>query len=426
MRICLIEATSNYEYRGSIGAFYVRRALEKKGYPVDVLPYNSNRFGYDVELVSVHHQNDFTILCNMPKRGRIRLVGGHVTYSNPRPLIPFSDAICVGDGESWVVNVLSKLKVQLQDDALLGLSGTIVPKIWKKGDPLPQSNYDDINSEVEPYLNRKDELSASWYIEIARGCPFSCYYCELGNSMPYRWRSFETVKLALSKCDRLKAKNVTFFAPDGASYPYYKEILDYAKSLGFRQRFGSYRIDTFSPACQDIDRGQLIRVGIDGLTEITRKRVNKPISNAKIISFFQSAVSNGFHNFKIFQMFGHQWEKVGDLDEWFHVLDEIVSVGGKKRISLRIKWTPFIPQNGTPLERHSMYSDYNPAIAKCIRAWHNRNGTKGEWDIYMDGMMSQKTWWKQVEAARGDELFVFRKHEHPPKGYVNEKWRDNL
>src|SRR5690606_16043317 len=84
------------ESRGSIGCQYVMWAAQRAGYDVQYEPDGP----VDIELISVHHATDMPAVAATPKRGKIRIVGGHACLVNPRPIIPFADAVCVGEAET--------------------------------------------------------------------------------------------------------------------------------------------------------------------------------------------------------------------------------------------------------------------------------------------------------------------------------------
>jgi len=105
VKISLIEACSDDDV-GSIGAWYVAERARRAGHTVEMLRHPKR--GFDVELVSLHHCDDFPKLAHMPKCAPIRIVGGHPMANNPRPAIPFADAICVGEGESWISEALTR------------------------------------------------------------------------------------------------------------------------------------------------------------------------------------------------------------------------------------------------------------------------------------------------------------------------------
>lgn len=417
----MIEPAGDKEL-GSIGAFYVAELARSLGHTVDFIAPNTPRYHYDVELVSIHHPNDYPRFQVTPKHGKIRIVGGHVTYNNPRPLIPLTDVLCLGDGEEWIERALLILDNEPLD-ALRQLPGTIVSKYWHIGDTLPSRNYCEPLPDNPAYLNRPNTLSATWYIEIARGCPYRCDYCELGNAMPYRYRPTVDILQLLDNLDTLQSRKVNFFAPDHASHPGYVEIMEYAKTLGLRESFGSYRLDRILRMAKKgvlpFAPNQLIRVGIDGLTESTRNRVHKRITNRQIVDYFRMMVDRGHINFKIFQMFGYPWETLEDFNEWERIMGIVLSIPVRKSISLRVKWTPLIPQPESPLGDAT--AKYDLAMVKRIRSWHQRvrePKSRPGWHVESDGLMSKRSHAKQIHLTRGDETLLLENAT-----YINPKWR---
>lgn len=421
MKACMIEPARE-DSTGSIGAWYVAERVRRMGIPVDVLPWDhcSPYGAYDLELISIHHPTDYPRFQAVKKTGLIRLVGGHVTYNNPRPIIPLSDVVCLGDGETWIKDAVSMICGD-GVGAIAALHGTISSASWMAGAPIPPRNHEPSVPDNPPYLNREGTLSAAWYIEISRGCPFHCHYCELGNSMPYRYRDTAEVLRVMERLDRTATKKIIWFAPDEASHPGYEEFLSKAKTLGLRQAFGSYRLDMLlKSGGVSVAPNQLIRVGIDGLTEETRRRVHKPITDRQIVEYFELMTRLGHVNFKIFQMFAHSWERPEeDFGKWSRVMAAVTSIPVKKNVSIRVKWTPLIPQPVTPLADDA--AEYREETVALIRKWHSivrRPRRNPGWSVECDGVMEKKNHAKQVELTKGDESLLI-----PGAIWVHPRWR---
>ncbi len=404
MKICMVEACSAGD-RGSIGAWYVAQAATRAGHEV-AFEINTKK-GYDIELISVHHCDDFPRLAAMPKRAKIRIVGGHPMQNNPRPCIPFADIICIGEGESWIVKVLDILRDDFRPEAVAHIPGTIVSKLHQDGQEIAEPNYEKPLPENPPYLNRPGTRSAAWYIEMARGCPFSCAYCELGNSSPFRLYSAEKLKATIDKADTKITRKINFYAPDEASHPDYNELLDYLRTKGFAASFSSMRIDSVLRTRPNVLRNALIRVGVDGLTEATRRRVGKNISDSMIHEYFHMFAEAGHVQFKMFMIFGYPWETLSDFDQFEGMMEGILRMPIKKNISLRIKWTPFIPQPCTPLGNTTPQYDFD--MVNRINVWHALNARpRREPGIFVenDGLMSAKSHARQIRLTIGNEAVL--------------------
>lgn len=412
MKINLIEPCSK-DRKGSIGAFYVKHHAEKVGYTIDYL--NSTKKDYDIEMISLHHCLDFLNLAKLPKRAKLRLIGGHPMQNNPRPIISYADAVFIGEGENLIGISLKQIE-ENGIDGLKNIPGWIISKNWKYGDKIPETVICDPLPDNPPYLNRPETLSRAWYVEIARGCPFNCYYCELGYSTKFRIYNSEKIKKILNTCDLTKTKKINFYAPDEASYPGYTELYKFLENKGFLSAFSSMRLESVMKNNPPIRNNQLIRIGIDGLSEETRFKVNKKITNKMIIEYFQMLINQGHCNFKMFFIFGYPWEKLIDFKEFEYLMNMIKNIDLIKNISLRIKWTPFIPQPCTPLKDEKAKYDYN--MVDKIMVWHALNKRpKQEPGIFIenDGLMTAKSHILQCDLTKGDErsLYKFNNIERP-------------
>jgi len=399
--------------KGSIGAFYVRHHAELAGYHIDVA--DGPRVGYDVELASVHHCTDFPRLAAAPKRARWRIVGGHPMQNNPRPCIPYADAICIGEGESWIKAALRLIEDTDDISALSALPGTIMCKDWEPGRKVPSANIERPLPDNPPYLNRPGTLSAAWYIEMARGCPYRCDYCELGNSLPYRPYKREHLEKMIDACETGKTRKINFYAPDEASHPAYAEMYKYLGDKGYSAAFSSMRIESVLRNPPPLKNNHLIRVGIDGLTESTRRKVNKPITDQMIRDYFSLFIDRGHCNFKMFMIIGYPWETQEDFDEWSVMMDRLMSLPLKKNISLRIKWTPLIPQPCTPLA--GVRPNYTWDMYYAVEEWHARHRLPQRepgWHVENDGLMSIRSHAEQCALTAGNEFELFRYRDAKP------------
>lgn len=403
----MIEACAE-DAHGSIGAWYVAEKARVAGHTVDVLTQPAR--GYDVELISVHHCLDFERLAVMDKGARHRIVGGHVMGNNPRPAIPFADAICVGEGESWIGEALRRIE-QYDDVATLhDMPGTILGAGWEPGAPVPASNTERPLPNNDPYLNRPGTRSAAWYVEIARGCPYRCAFCELGHSVPFRLYDAEHLKCVLAKADTKITRKINFYAPDEASHPQYAVLYAYLRERGYAAGFSSMRIDSIlRNGLPDIKTNVLIRVGIDGLSEETRRRVNKPITDDMIVEYFRRFIERGHCQFKMFFIYGFPWETLADFDHFETLMARLFALPLKKNLSLRLKWTPFIPQPCTPLAHAGAQYDFD--MVDRINVWHALNARPRRepgWFIENDGMMGPRNHKRQCDLTAGDERILLR------------------
>ncbi|OFV80209.1 MAG: hypothetical protein A2Y78_04760 [Acidobacteria bacterium RBG_13_68_16] len=432
MRACFIECCPQ-ESRGSMGAHYILAAARAAGFEIDELDYEDGTLGYDVELCSVHHCTDWPWLADAPRRAPVRLVGGHVMANNPRPGLRYGDAFCVGEGESWIAAALQALADGGAAKDLTRLPGTLVPALWdgrriapNEERPLPRH---------APYLNRSAQRHArTWYLELARGCPFACQYCELGWSVRYRPQDTGYLLSALEQIDRGQSSHVSLFAPDEASHRGYPQILQKIHDLGLVTQFGSMRLDQIMRR-QDLPfkRNMLIRVGLDGLTEESRKRVGRDLRDDDVVEYMRWMADRGHVSFKFFMIFGFPWEAYRDFEAWELLMDRILTLPRKQSAKLRIKFTPFIPQPSTPLSDAEPI--YDERMVERILGWFHRKlrpRSVPGWYVESEGLMSARSHAEQILLTRGDEGVIdewrglgYRRLVRPEKSW-RPKSRDGL
>lgn len=390
---------------GSMGCRYVINSANAAGFSVDYLtPQQSPSKSYDVELVSCHHCTDFPRLKALPRIAPLRIVGGHPTTNNIRPAIPFGDVFCLGEGETWIAHVLARLNDGAHARDLADLPGTIIPTRGMAGE-IPAGNTEAEVPKHPPYLNRSGEGHARvWYLEMARGCPFACHYCELGWAWKYRMQDTDWLLEQIGGIDTKQSNRVSLFAPDEASHPGYHAILDRIHQRRMVTSFGSMRLDVIVRKNLPFKSNMLIRVGLDGLTESTRMRVGRKITDDAVWEYFRYMTDRGHHNFKIFMVFGYPWETSKDFDEWKFLWDRISRIPRKKNAHVRIKFTPLIPQPSTPLGDAA--PQYHHELAGRIAEWFTHVKTpysQPGWYVANDGLMGARSHELQCRLTLGDE-----------------------
>lgn len=377
---------------GSYGFWLIRQALDHAGHTVHTTPSGQ----YDIELVSVHHCLDYQLLSGLPRRAPVRLVGGHPVWASPRSVLPHADLVFVGEAERWIVEAL-----QVFDTGGLDALASM-PGVMRQGDDRPPDPYYERQlGMAKPYLNVAAEgHDRTWYIEIARGCPYSCAYCQIGCTRPYRVKHKRDVLAELDMCERSMSRKVTLMAPDEASHPAYQELIDEVLARGYQTMFGSMRMDQVARRGLRLPSTMHIRIGIDGLSERLRFAVGKEIANAQIVDYFR-VMADSHSAFKIFQIVGYPEETDDDWREWETTMREALMIPRRTGGHLRVKWTPLIPQPGTPLADADV--SYPRRIIARIMQWHEH-----VWQplrnpgiyVHREGPMGRRSWQKQVDLTR--------------------------
>jgi radical SAM superfamily enzyme YgiQ (UPF0313 family) len=394
-----LRESSKPEDSGSIGVEFVRRCALAVG-AVEA----ANGDMCDIELISVHHCLDLLRLSMMERTGGIRIVGGHLMAINPLPAIPYADVICCGEGESWVAAAFTRLAGQFDPQALRGLPGTLICEGFDGA--VPEPVWEPGVPRHAPYLNRGSKgHDRTWYLELSRGCPFSCHYCALGNVVPYRRQNADYLANEIAGLDKSVSRKLSLLAADEASHPSYGSLLTFARQCGFQTMYGSVRADMVMKRDILFPKQMLLRIGIDGLTETTRIRVGKPITNDQVVQYFKAMTAAGHVNFKAFLVVGYPWETAYDVDEWVALWERVRAIRRETNAHVRIKITPLIPQPKTPLA--GVGARYDLMVHSRLAKWVSviaspRHSGRPGWFFEQDGtVMSRKNWTLQCRLVAG-------------------------
>jgi radical SAM superfamily enzyme YgiQ (UPF0313 family) len=353
----VITEPTDFTNTKSVGCYYIENAVRRAGYDILYVPFlelkNTNA---DIYLFSVHHVRDMFYFKYIPSfiKNKITIAGGHC-MNNPFPFLHYFDLVCVGEGESWIIDVLNIAektngkKEFLSEAALLEGSLTTdnmhcpVKKIYEK-------SIDD----APCYLNcsNEDGHKDTWYIEIGRGCKSKCNYCELGWTSKYREKSKDVIISQIDNIERKKSNRVNIFAPDDFSHTNYDDTLKHIIDNGLITNFGSMRYDNFEKIEKQHKKNFLFRIGLDGFSERVRDVINKKITNDEILNVICEMANRGFVMFKLFMIFSYEFETDSDFHQWLNFSKELnYRLSNLKRpIFLRVKFTPLIPNPLTPVE----------------------------------------------------------------------------
>ncbi|HCJ67009.1 MAG TPA: TIGR03960 family B12-binding radical SAM protein, partial [Elusimicrobia bacterium] len=314
------------------------------------------------------------------------IAGGPCVTANPEPVADFFDLFVIGEGEeiineiidtviSYRSSVIGKNKKELLRK-LAEIEGIYVPSFYeikynsnqtitviqpkeKTSDKIISRKVNLENAEyptrpIVPYLETVHERLN---IEIMRGCPWGCRFCQAGSIYrPYRERSKEKILSLIEQS--LPATGYEEIALTGLSVSDYREIEDLIKVLV--QRYGdrhlklslpSLRCDRFSVDLMKLLEGfpqTTLTFAPEAGSENLRSILKKKISDEDIFTTLGTAYTNGWRKIKLYFMYGLPQEKDEDLKA-------IVSLAKKIKklypgISLTFTISPFVPKAQTPFQ----------------------------------------------------------------------------
>lgn len=134
---------------------------------------------------------------------------------------------------------------------------------------------------------------------------------------------------------------------------------------------------------------------IDGLSESTRRRVNKPISDAFLAEKIQSAMCDATRGvttgINLFNIVGYPWETprsvTTDMQSLCDLLAALDRKTGKWRIRITLHHTPFSPEPLTPME--CCHVDWQADYRDILQRKHTGVDVTVKSDPYLSGRRSR-------------------------------------
>ncbi len=359
--------------------------LRRRSLPLFTLESRAPVGEFDVVAFSVGYELTFTNILNMLDLSGIPLfstdrgegdpvvVAGGPCCLNPEPLADFIDCFFVGDGEqaaSEMAEVLVRTGVgnAPRADTLRALSeieGTYVPafgaprKTKRRVSPRLR-NEDFPGRPIVPNCETTHDRLA---LEIMRGCPRTCRFCQSALVYgPVRRRSPEDIlELAGTGIQNSGWEEMSLVALSPTDYPDLAGLLRSLEGLLEKTRttlsLSSVRADSLTEElCQalKIVKKTSITLAPEAGTERLRSAVGKPMPEEAILSSAARAFSLGFNRLKLYFIIGLPDETGEDVDAIASLARDIVKVDRDGRV--RLSLSSFVPKPHTPFEREGQSS----------------------------------------------------------------------
>lgn len=366
---------------------------------------------YDIIGFSLQYELGYTNLLNMLDLSNIPLlrkdrdmshpliIAGGPCCTNPEPMADFIDVFFIGEAEELIIEFVKvfqefkdercrKLdfsdKIELKDlrdqlfKKLSQIPGLYIPKFYAydQNNGLISENKDipktisrrfvaDLDSTAYftkppvPYIEIvHDRIS----IEIMRGCPNKCLFCQAGFTInPVRIRKIDTIlDLAKQTYANTGYDNISFCALSSASYPNLIELIKvthaFCQTRGMGISLPSLRVDTQFLGLISLLEG-LRKTGLTFAPEAAssrlRKIINKDIDIEALKQAVLEAYRKGWKRLKLYFMIGLPTETEEDLLAIVKMIEDFSAL----RKSIDGRWgqvsvgiSNFIPKCHTPFQ----------------------------------------------------------------------------
>jgi radical SAM family uncharacterized protein len=363
---------------------------------------------FDVVGFSMQYELGFTNLLNMLELARIPRLTAERSISDPvilgggsitlamEPVAPFFDAILVGDAEDVIHRALDTIKEWRRSGRpradlharLAIIPGMYVPSLYEVDyhadgtiarivnlppapATIPKTTVWDLENApfpVRPVIPNVEVVHDRINIEIMRGCPNQCRFCQaVQHYRPLKMRSIgKVLELAEASYRETGYDEISLTSLSTADYPGIIELLQ-----AISEHFRSRRVNVSLPS---------LRVGpelkkLPGLTSTVRKAgltmapevatdrlrtvIRKPIRNEDLMTGCAAAFEAGYRLVKFYFLIGAPTETDEDLRGIVDLAEEASSLRHRmfgRRAQVNCSVSSHIPKPHTPFQWEAMHT----------------------------------------------------------------------
>ena len=345
------------------------------------------------------------------REGEPIVIAGDALADTPEPMADFIDLFIVGEGEE-PLSALARLVAEMKqahasrDEIILEAARTIpavyaprfyAPRYNSDGtlaamdclrDDLPRvirrahlARLSDSPAMIAPLVPLSEAIHDRVAIEIMRGCPNGCRFCQAGQTrLPVRWRSVEEIlDIARKAIAATGHHEISLLSLSTSDYPHLGELIDRLTVEFSPQHVSislpSLRVDSqlreLPKLTSSVRKGGLT-IAAEAGSERLREALRKNITEENMVSGVQAAYAAGWRSVKVYFMAGLPGETPADIDAIFELCRRLSDArkpvdNQRGSISGSVSWA--VPKPHTPMQWAAMGTE--------AYFWEVRNRLRG-------------------------------------------------
>ncbi|MBI5695463.1 MAG: TIGR03960 family B12-binding radical SAM protein [Nitrospirae bacterium] len=379
--------------------------LRENGIPLSTVETLTPLGQMDVVGFTLQYELSYTNILNMldlagiPVRSAERddshplIIAGGPCAFNPEPLAEYIDAFVIGDAEEAMLDVADAVIAHkasgVKDEraalllALSKIPGVYVPAHFEvtrdadgrltgikniAGGPEMVTKrtlreLDDAPYPAKPILPYIAAVHNRVTLEVARGCPRGCRFCQAGYVYrPMRERAVDDVlRIAEDSICSTGFEEMSLASLSTGDYsgllPLMKGLMDRYEGRRVSISLPSLRVGTLTPEmCREIKRVRKsgFTIAPEAGTQRLRDVINKNVTEEGLIETAHTVFSEGWDLIKLYFMTGLPTETDEDIEGIINlsrkVLDEGKKSGGGRRKGVNVGVSAFVPKPHTPFQ----------------------------------------------------------------------------
>jgi radical SAM superfamily enzyme YgiQ (UPF0313 family) len=329
------------------------------------------------------------------------VICGGAAADAPEPVADFFDLFCAGDGEETLPAVIEVVRQGKRAGAsraeMILQAARTVPGVYAPGFYQPEYGADgamtaltplrpDVPARISrphlsdlsnspgllrPLVPLSEAVHDRVTIEIMRGCPNACRFCQAGaTKKPVRWRSVaEILDIARQAIAATGYREISLLSLSTSDYPHFAELID-RLNAEFTPRhisisLPSLRVYTQLAAIPKLTsevRKHGMTIAAEAGSERLRQAIRKDITEASMLEGVTAAWRAGWRSVKVYFLAGLPGETPADIDAIFDLCLRLADTrrqvdGQRGSINAAVSW--MVPRPHTPMQWSAMQTpDY--------------------------------------------------------------------